>query len=32
MGSYVLQAHDLGLMYYILAGSAWSNRESLIME
>ena len=32
MGSYVLQAHDLDLMYCTLAGSAWSSRESLIME
>lgn len=32
MGSYVLQAHDIGLIYYTIARNAWSSRESLIME
>lgn len=32
MDSCVLQAHDLGLMYCTIARSAWSSRESVIME
>lgn len=32
MGSHVLQAHDLGLMYCTVARNSQSSRESLIME